>query len=127
MKTEIVKICRSACADDNKNSPESSAKGRGRLAKRFSFAESHERLVKILPNKFFAGDRSGRLFSLPRQCLRLGGRGCFRVRFPQRKRGLAVASGEIDVEDIDRGVIRKSTTTKKLLRTDTGKKRIAKK
>lgn len=31
----------------------------------------------------------------------------------------AVASGEIGVEDIDRGVIRKSTTKKKLLRTDT--------
>ena len=31
----------------------------------------------------------------------------------------AVASGEIGVEDIDRGVIRKSTTTKKLLRKDT--------
>lgn len=31
----------------------------------------------------------------------------------------AVASGEIGVEDIDREVIRKSTTTKKLLRTDT--------
>lgn len=31
----------------------------------------------------------------------------------------AVASGEIGVEDIDREVIRKSTTTKKLLRKDT--------
>ena len=33
----------------------------------------------------------------------------------------AVASGEIGVEDIDRGVIQKSTTTKKLLRKDTEK------
>ena len=31
----------------------------------------------------------------------------------------AVASGEIGVEDIDREVIRKSTTKKKLLRKDT--------
>ena len=39
----------------------------------------------------------------------------------------AVASGEIGVEDIDRGVIQKSTTTKKLLRKDTEKEAHCKK